>query len=123
MSYTFDVNIPKFPTKKNSLVICLNKTTGRRFLQPSSEAKAVLETIAWAAKAAIPRMLTGDLRVKIGVYGKRRDIDNVACTVFDALELSGKIKNDRQVVDLRVKRMDPELFTRTTGCTILVEEV
>jgi Holliday junction resolvase RusA-like endonuclease len=121
MSYKFDVDIPRFPTKKNSLVICLNKTTGRRFLKPSSEADAVLKLIAWAAKSAIPRVLVGDLRVSIGVYGRLRDLDNVCGSVFDALELSGRIKNDRQICELSAKRLthDP----RKTGCTVSIEEI
>ena len=48
--------------------------------------------------------LTGKLSCEIS-YSGRADLDNMSTTILDSLQLSGKIKNDRQIDELRISRI------------------
>tara|TARA_Y100000310_G_C20519584_1_gene732981 strand:- start:472 stop:831 length:360 start_codon:yes stop_codon:yes gene_type:complete len=119
MSYAFDIE-GAFPTKKNSYIICRDVTKGRRFIMPSPKAKAAVELIAWKARQAIPHDIDGPIKVSVGVFGRRRDLDNVCGSVMDGLELSGRIGDDRQVDELHAKRIKG---SRKDGCVVAVEEL
>ena len=62
--------------------------------------------------------LTGELIVEVDVYPpdkRRRDIDNVQKSLFDALEYAGVYENDSQI-----KRLTIERFERVDGGKALV---
>ena len=60
--------------------------------------------------------MTGDLAVDIEVYPpdrRRRDVDNLAKGLLDALEHGGAYINDSQIKDLRIRMFTPVKGGRT----------
>jgi crossover junction endodeoxyribonuclease RusA len=68
------------------------------------------DTIYRCAVAKLPRAIVGKLRCEIDLYppDKRiRDCDNYPKSILDALVHAGIMRDDSQIVDLRVRMMNP----------------
>ncbi len=115
MKYSFQTET-RIVSKKDGQMIVRNKK-GRPFILPSKKAQACEALLALKARKAIPHKIEGSIRVTIKYRG-RADLDNVANTVNDSLQSSGRIKNDNQIDELHVYRQD-----RAAGCTVEVEEL
>lgn len=75
----------------------------------SREGRAYREKVLLAAmdQGAAGAMLSGPIRLQIGVYPpdkRRRDIDNVLKAPLDALKSAGVYEDDSQVDDIHVVR-------------------
>jgi len=129
--YYYDRVIPK----KNNLHIKRNTRTGTPFIGPTREQKECAKMVAHESRQAVIyrvsgsllpmyvsgaaiesikanciygrtklQELTGKLWCEINYSGKA-DLDNMSTTILDSLQLSGKIKNDRQIDELRIRRI------------------
>lgn len=133
MSYKFEIPF-RLPSKKNSYqlrflpsfwkrikpIAEVFKRQGARapyWIGPSQEVVDAETQIAWIAKVAIKKAMSGDLIVTILFKGKM-DVDNAPGVILDGIEKSGRINNDRQVVEIRLKRVGPG-----KGCEVEIEEV
>lgn len=122
------IRIP-IPSKKNSMQVRLKPTfwaalvrTGlaRRFkhpwwVAPTEKVKEAEQLIAWTAKTRLPDFGSQEVQVKVGVYGRRQDTDNLLGVIADGLEKSGRIQNDRQIARWEVERLGPGV-----GCVVEV---
>ena len=107
----------KIPSKKNSYRVRFSKQfwtavmrisphvkmKGSYWIGPSKEVEQIEQIIAWIAKSEIKKDLAGRLEVSV-ITGTRHDLDNLLGVIFDGLEKSGRIKNDRQIDRLTVER-------------------
>jgi Holliday junction resolvase RusA-like endonuclease len=107
----------KIPSKKNSYRVRFSrpfwsavmriaphvKVKGSYWIAPSKEVEQIEQIIAWITRAEIKKDLTGPLEVAV-VTGTRHDLDNLLGVIFDGMEKSGRIKNDRQIDRLTVER-------------------
>jgi Holliday junction resolvase RusA-like endonuclease len=79
---------------------------GRRY--QDRRTRIAEEAIAWAC-AGKPRFGAAEVGVSIAFYigakGRRADIDNLQKTVLDGLVKGGLIDDDRQVSELRARRL------------------
>ena len=121
-SWSLELRTP-VPSKKNryeirfhprvlsavSQVLPYLKGVKRRWwIGPSKAVREAEQLLAWEFKRAIPRDLVGPVSLEVVLGGRRQDVDNVLGCVLDALELSGRIPDDRVVEEARVRR-DPGL--------------
>lgn len=91
----------KLPSKKNSYRI---RKAGRRiWISPSQEVVDAENTISMFARRHL-REFTGPVMVKVGIYG-RLDVDNALGVIFDGLKKSGRIGDDRNIVEAVIVRM------------------
>ena len=116
MSWTIRIK-EKIPSKKNSYRVRFSKQfwtavmriaphvkmKGSYWIGPSKEVEQIEQIIAWIAKSEIKEDLTGPVEMAV-VTGTRHDFDNLLGVIFDGLEKSGRIKNDRQIDRLTVER-------------------
>ena len=133
MKYAFEIPF-RLPSKKNSYEIRFNRFFWRMikpfvasfkrraasspyWIGPSREVRDAEIQIAWIAKGAIKKPMAGDLIVTILFWGKL-DVDNAPGVILDGIEKSGRIKNDRQVTEIKMKRIGPG-----QGCEVKIEEV
>lgn len=84
-----------------------NKPLSLYWIDTRSEVKQSERLLAWAAKMAIPVPIRGPVMVCIKT-GQRNDLDNLCGSIFDALQLSGRIENDKQIVRAEIERV-PDL--------------
>jgi Holliday junction resolvase RusA-like endonuclease len=115
-SWTFAIK-EKIPSKKNSYRVRFSKpfwsaviriaphvkVKGSYWIGPSKEVEQVEQIIAWVARSQIKRDLKGRVEVRV-VTGTKHDLDNLIGVIFDGMEKSGRIKNDRQIDRLIVER-------------------
>lgn len=109
-------------SKKNSKRIITNRRTGRPMIVSNDKAKAMENDMAWQFASALGRLHLGvihqpattfcnkPLKITIEIYQKdktRRDLDNQATSVLDALVAGGIIADDSVSVvrELSVKMM------------------
>ena len=129
-AYSFEIQ-EAIPSKKNQMEVKWNPRAFRAVVQilqhfpkpwfwvsPKKAVGEAEELIAWKAKGSIKKELAGEVKCSIWIQGKRQDIDNVVGAVFDGLEQSGRIKNDRQIEELHVYRHGPGV-----GIRVEVQEV
>lgn len=71
------------------------------------ETKEFEELIGWCAKSVVKKPTEKPVKVSIDVYSKTRaDIDNIAKAVMDGLSGVAYV-DDRQVVELRIRKLKP----------------
>ena len=81
----------------------------RRFLSPKVQMWRREATVL--VRAARKIIFSGPVAVVLYLYPpdrRRRDLDNVVKAVLDALVLGGLLKDDSQVVELRVVKNSPQ---------------
>lgn len=98
-------------TKKNSLRIAKNKTTGKRFVMQSKQSNNWAVRAVWQIKAqARGQAFTGPVNMAAVVYRQvaAGDLLNYLAAVSDALEAAGVVENDRLIVQLDGCRLDKD---------------
>ena len=99
------------------------KTSGkRRYISAAGKAFRFDAHYAWH-KAGSPTLGKARVRVSVALYPpdrRRRDVDNSAKCVLDALEAIGVFDDDEQVDDLRFVRCE-----RVEGgaCIVMIEPI
>ena len=81
-----------------------NKPLSLYWIDTRPEVKQAEQLLAWAAKRAIPAPIRGPVMLCIRT-GQRNDLDNLCGSIFDALELSGRIANDKQIIRAEIERV------------------
>ena len=142
MSYRFQLPDIAIPSKKNGYRIRFNPSFWRQiaaivhgftsfenrwgcrvgrsllyWIDSAPEVKQAEQMIAWAAKSEIARDLAGHIRLTVNIRG-RADTDNVLGVIFDGLQASGRIANDRQIKQVVVNWIGPG-----RGGDVEVEEI
>lgn len=87
------------------------RNVGRRTLV-SREGRQYRQRVGWAVWLTVGQAepLLGPLRMDVRLHPpdrRRRDVDNALKAVLDSLEASHIYQDDGQIVDLRVRRLDP----------------
>ena len=76
----------------------------------SREGRAYREQVARAIRTlGADRRLAGRLAVEMLLFPpdrRRRDIDNLSKALLDSLQAGGVYRDDNQIFDLRIKRLD-----------------
>jgi len=71
------------------------------------ETKEFEELIGWCTRSVVKKPVEKPVKVNIDVYSKTRaDLDNIAKAILDGLSGIAFI-DDRQVVDLRIRKLPP----------------
>lgn len=111
------------PSQKNDKVIAINKRTGKRFPMTSGNVRAWQDN-AEEQLGGFTESFTGRVQIDYMFYVKdnrNRDIDNMVCTVNDALVKSGIIKSDSWqylkigFADAEVDKDDPRVELNLTS--------
>ena len=123
------------PSKKNGYEVRFNRNfwdeisriaaTFRRSRQktywigPSKTVKDFEKNMAVYFACACPDFGSRPVSVNIAT-GQRNDVDNLPGAILDALQASGKIKNDRQVEVVIIRRVEGKKNT-TVGVETILE--
>lgn len=95
----------------------LNQRT--EWIGPGPGIEEFEQLVGWTAKGCFHgEQLTGKLKIEIR-YSGRADLDNVCGCIFDGLQKSGVIKNDRQFDKVVVVRIPSEGY----GAEIRISEL
>lgn len=82
----------------------------------SREGRRFRERVLSILEASRPRPFEGPIAVQVDVYPpdhRRRDIDNVQKSLFDALQHGGVYRDDSQIVRLVIEKRECVLGGRT----------
>jgi Holliday junction resolvase RusA-like endonuclease len=83
----------KLTPKKNRLTVRRSGT--KTWIAPDNRAKADQAALAWELRSKLPRF-TGAVSVSLRLpHGTRADLDNLLGGLFDALQTSGIVENDK----------------------------
>lgn len=85
------------PSQKNSKQILFNKATGRRFVASNPRVKAWQTDAAWQLKNVKVPIFDYPISVHLSFAfrsARRRDLENAASTVLDALVHAGVLADD-----------------------------
>lgn len=98
----FKIEIPTKPVPKARPRLGAN---GRMYTP--GETKEFEELIGWCTRSVVKKPVEKPVKVNIDVYSKTRaDIDNIAKAILDGLN-GVAFLDDRQVVDLRIRKLLP----------------
>lgn len=82
-------------SQKNDKFAVINKRTGKPFIMSNKNVQAWKTNVAWQLKPI--ESVEGQVRIDMIFYNKdnrRRDLDNMATSVLDALKNAGTIEDD-----------------------------
>lgn len=111
------------PSQKNNKIIAINRRTGKRFPMTNESTKAWQDDVAIQLKA-YKGQAEGKVTIAYQFYVKdmrRRDVDNMVCTVNDALVKAGLIKDDSWLW-LAIGAADAEIDKQNPRVELFIEQ-
>ncbi len=104
-----NLTLPYPPTVNHYWKSSVKRVTGNKsrvITRVSDEGKAFAEQVFWLVREQKAyKKLKADLKLVIHVYvpdRRRRDIDNLSKSLFDAMQKAGVYEDDTQIKDFRM---------------------